>query len=612
MGEVPRINVVELSVTELAAALRRTVEDAYGYVRVRGEISGYRGPHSSGHCYFALKDEGARIEAVIWKSAFARLRVKPEEGLEMIATGRLTTYPGRSTYQIVIEALEPSGIGALMALLEQRKRKLAAEGLFDPSRKQQLPFLPALIGVVTSPTGAVIRDILHRLADRFARPVLVWPVRVQGEGAAEQVAGAIRGFNALPEGGPVGRPDVIIVARGGGSLEDLWTFNEEIVVRAVAESRIALISAVGHETDVTLIDFAADRRAPTPSAAAEIAVPVRLELVANVDALARRGLACWQRGLELRRATLRACSRAWPNPDALLAAPRQRLDAAAERLPRALRANAQIHVTQFSRIAARLTPQILRTRLVRDGERARSLAERAERAATLLAERRRERLEALAARLAFALRTNREAHRARLGRDQERLETLLARARVAAIAVIERRAGAAGRAGQGLRAARPFAERRRERLGTLAARLHVALRTNREAHCARLGRDRERLETLFARARIATTALVDRRAAAADRAGQVLAALSYHGVLARGFALVRDPAGRPLRSAASVSPRMRLDIEFADGRVAAVADRASAQWPGGVAAPSRPAPLPTRARTGRAGGDPGQGSLFDP
>ena len=541
MGEAPRINVVELTVTELAAALRRTVEDAYGYVRVRGEISGYRGPHSSsGHAYFALKDEGARIEAVIWKSTLARLRIKPEEGLEMIATGRLTTYAGRSTYQIVIEALEPAGIGALMALLEQRKRKLAAEGLFDSARKQQLPFLPAVIGVVTSPSGAVIRDILHRLADRFARPVLVWPVRVQGEGAAEQVATAIRGFNGLPEAGPIRRPDVIIVARGGGSLEDLWTFNEEVVVRAAAESRIALISAVGHETDMTLIDFAADRRAPTPSAAAEMAVPVRLELIANIEAFARRALACWRRGIELRRAMLRACSRAWPSPDALLAAPRQRLDVTAERLPRALRANAQIHVTQFSRIAVRLTPQMLRTRLVRDGERTHALAERGRRATESLAARRRERLEAL------------------------------------------------------------------------AGRLHVAVRANREAHRARLGRDRERLETLLARARIATMALIERRAAAADRAGQVLAALSYHGVLARGFALVRNPGGRPLRSAAAVGARMRLDIEFADGHVPAVAERAGADWAGGSAQPSRPTSLPSRARTGRTGGDPGQGSLFDP
>jgi exodeoxyribonuclease VII large subunit len=271
--EEQRLNVPEWTVSELAAALKRTVEDAYPYVRVRGEISGFRGPHSSGHAYFALKDESARIDAVVWRTAYSRMRVKPEEGLEVIAIGRLTTYPGRSTYQLVIEALEPSGLGALMALIEQRKKKLAAEGLFDEARKQLLPCLPDVIGVVTSPHGAVIRDILHRLADRFPRRVLVWPVRVQGDGAAEEIAAAIRGFNALPEAGRIPRPDLLIVARGGGSLEDLWGFNDERVVRAVADSPVPIIVGVGHESDVTLCDFAADLRAPTPSAAAELATP---------------------------------------------------------------------------------------------------------------------------------------------------------------------------------------------------------------------------------------------------------------------------------------------------------------------------------------------------
>ena len=301
MPEAARLNVVELTVSELSAALKKTVEETFSYVRLRGEISGYRGPHSSGHVYFALKDDSARIDAIIWKGVFGKMRIRPEEGLEVVVTGRITTYPGRSTYQIVIETLEPAGLGALMALLEERRRKLAAEGLFDEARKQLIPFMPRAIGVVTSPTGAVIRDILHRLADRFPRPVLVWPVRVQGDGAAEEIAAAIRGFNALPERGPLARPDVLIVARGGGSLEDLWCFNEEIVVRAVADSMIPLISAVGHETDITLIDFAADRRAPTPTAAAEMAVPVRAELLAQVATLAARQVACWQRGIDIRR-----------------------------------------------------------------------------------------------------------------------------------------------------------------------------------------------------------------------------------------------------------------------------------------------------------------------
>jgi exodeoxyribonuclease VII large subunit len=234
MSEAARINVVELTVTELSAALKRTVEDSFGHVRVRGEISGYRGPHSSGHVYFALKDETARIDAVIWKMTFGRMKIRPEEGLEVVVTGRLTTYPGRSNYQIVIETLEPAGVGALLKQLEERKKKLAAEGLFEEERKQLLPFIPGVVGVVTSPTGAVIRDILHRLADRFPRDVIVWPVRVQGDGAAIEIAAAIRGFNELPAGGRIPRPDVLIVARGGGSLEDLWCFNEEIVVRAAA------------------------------------------------------------------------------------------------------------------------------------------------------------------------------------------------------------------------------------------------------------------------------------------------------------------------------------------------------------------------------------------
>src|SRR3982075_2998918 len=277
------INAPEFTVSELSSALKRTVEDAYGHVRVRGEISGFRGPHSSGHCYFALKEENAKIEAVIWKSAHYRMRFKPQEGLDVIATGRLTTFPGSSKYQLVIDTLEPAGIGALMKLLEERKKKLAAEALLDEALKQLLPFLPAVIGVVTSPTGAVIRDILHRLADRFPRRVLLWPVAVQGEGAAAQIAAAIHGFNRLAAGGPVSRPDLLIIARGGGSLEDLMPFNEEIVVRAAAASVIPLISAVGHETDTTLIDHASDRRAPTPTAAAEMAVPVRLDLMAGLS-----------------------------------------------------------------------------------------------------------------------------------------------------------------------------------------------------------------------------------------------------------------------------------------------------------------------------------------
>lgn len=380
MAEAALVNTVELTVSEISAALKRVVESEFEHVRIRGEISGYRGPHSSGHVYFALKDEGARIDAVIWKGVFNRFRIKPEEGMEVVVTGKITTYPARSNYQIVIESLEPAGLGALMALLEQRKKALAAEGLFDEARKQLLPYLPKVIGVVTSPTGAVIRDILHRLEDRFARHVIVWPVRVQGETAAAEIAAAIRGFNALPEGGKIPRPDVLIVARGGGSLEDLWSFNEEIVVRAAAESLIPLISAVGHETDVTLIDFASDKRAPTPTAAAEMAVPVHADLCARLDGQVRRIRAIWKRAQDERRNELRAAARALPTLDTLLSIPRQRLDSASDRLPRALLANAHVHHQQFSRLAGRLSPQLLRQRTQRGRELVQALAERGVRA----------------------------------------------------------------------------------------------------------------------------------------------------------------------------------------------------------------------------------------
>ena len=318
-------NAPEWSVSDLSGALKRTLEDAFGFVRVRGEISGYRGPVGSGHVYFSLKDANAKIDAVIWKGVFGRLKTKPQEGLEVIATGKITTFAGKSSYQIIIDSLEPAGIGALMALLEERRKKLAAEGLFDAGRKQLIPFLPRVVGVVTSPTGAVIRDILHRLEERFPRHVLVWPVRVQGESSAAEVANAIAGFNALPEGGRIPRPDVIIVARGGGSLEDLMGFNEEVVVRAAAASLIPLVSAVGHETDVTLIDHAADLRSPTPTGAAEKVVPVRAELLAQVTDLSRRLSGATLRLSERRRNELRALARALPTPETLLAAPRQQI-----------------------------------------------------------------------------------------------------------------------------------------------------------------------------------------------------------------------------------------------------------------------------------------------
>jgi len=349
-------NVIEFTVSELSGALKKTVEDAFGNVRVRGEISGYRGPHASGHAYFTLKDDKARLEAVIWRSVMGRLRFKPEEGMEIIAAGKLTTYAGSSRYQLVIEAFEPAGAGALTALLEERRKRLAAEGLFDDSRKQRLPFMPGVIGVVTSPTGAVIRDIIHRISDRFPLHILVWPVRVQGETSGAEVAAAITGFNNLARGGAVPRPDLVIVARGGGSLEDLWGFNDEAVVRAVADSDIPVISAVGHETDWTLIDYAADRRAPTPTGAAEMAVPVRVELEAALSSLNARLEAGLLRLFDFFRQRLSGLARGLPSTDQLLALSRQRYDEAASRLIRTLITSLNHKKNHFNGLARQFSP----------------------------------------------------------------------------------------------------------------------------------------------------------------------------------------------------------------------------------------------------------------
>ncbi len=379
----PLTNLAEFSVSELSGSIKRTVETAFDQVRVRGEISGYRGQHTSGHAYFSLKDDRARIDAVIWKGSFSKLKFRPEEGMEVIATGKITTFPGSSKYQIVIESLEPAGAGALMALLEERRRKLAAEGLFDQARKRRLPYMPRVIGVVTSPTGAVIRDILHRISDRFPVHVLVWPVKVQGEGSGDEVANAIRGFNALDVGGAIPRPDVLIVARGGGSLEDLWSFNDEIVVRAAAESQIPLISAVGHETDTTLIDHAADMRAPTPTGAAEMAVPVRADLEAQLAGLSARLSGSMSRQMDNRRQGVRALVRALPSLDQLLALPRRRFDEAASGLGRGLELNTLNKRRSFERTASGLRPDVLahglkqqRQRIQERMQRAESLVER--------------------------------------------------------------------------------------------------------------------------------------------------------------------------------------------------------------------------------------------
>ncbi|MCP5364788.1 MAG: exodeoxyribonuclease VII large subunit [Hyphomicrobiales bacterium] len=359
-------NLPVFTVGEMAITLKRHIEQTFQRVRVRGEISGYKRA-ASGHVYFALKDAEAVLDGVCWRGTAQRLSVALDDGLEVIATGRLTTYPSRSRYQIVVEAIELAGEGALLKLLEDRRKALAAEGLFDAERKRPIPYLPDVIGVVTSPTGAVIRDILHRLSDRFPRRVLLWPVLVQGQGAAEQIASAIDGFNALSADDPVPKPDVLIVARGGGSLEDLWSFNEEIVIRAAAASRIPLISAVGHETDWTLIDLAADERAPTPTAAAERAVPVRAELVAAVFGLAGRLVGSANRMIVERRTRLTAAERGLPQPVRLLEHARQRLDDWSERLRNSLLIGLDVQRRRLTQAAGQLLSP--RSRIERDRER---------------------------------------------------------------------------------------------------------------------------------------------------------------------------------------------------------------------------------------------------
>ncbi|MGA8758215.1 MAG: exodeoxyribonuclease VII large subunit [Stellaceae bacterium] len=405
-----RPNVVEYTVSELSQALRRSIEDGFSYVRVRGEISGFK-RHGSGHCYFALKDTEAVLDAVCWRMTAIRLGIRPEDGMEVVCTGRLTTFPGRSKYQLVVDAVELAGIGALLRLLEERRQRLAAEGLFAVEHKKPLPFLPEVIGVVTSPTGAVIRDILHRLADRFPRRVLIWPVSVQGEGAAAQVAAAIAGFNRLPAAG-VPRPDLIIVARGGGSIEDLMAFNEETVVRAAAASIIPLISAVGHETDTTLIDHASDRRAPTPTAAAEIAVPVRLDLLADLAGKSSRVSAGLARFFTERRLYLAGLARGLPLPQDLIGNMAQRLDDRSERL----RLSAERHLRaarhNLALAGVRLRPEVLMTDLDRAG--ARLLETDA-------------RLHAVMMRLIEAKRDGADNFAGRLATHSERHESLLAR-----------------------------------------------------------------------------------------------------------------------------------------------------------------------------------------
>ena len=509
-------NISALSVTELSSALKRTLEDRFGYVRVRGEISGYRGPHASGHVYFSLKDEGARLDAVIWKTAFQKMRVKPQEGLEVVASGKLTTFAGKSSYQIIVDTIEPAGVGALMALLEARRLKLAGEGLFDAARKRPLPYLPTIVGVVTSPSGSVIRDILHRLADRFPVRVLVWPVRVQGESAAEEIAAAIAGFGLLTPGDPaLPRPDVLIVARGGGSLEDLWSFNEEIVVRAAFASPIPLISAVGHETDWTLIDHVADVRAPTPTAAAEISTPVRSQLIARVGVGAGRLTETMGRLAQRNRSDLRSLLRALPSAAALMAAPRQRLDVVADGLVSRLRATLSADALAIANLARRHGRHSPQVQLMRAAERVRT----AEARLRALGETR-------TAQAGLALARIHDRLTGFIRRDAER-----------------RRAVWEGKAGRWAACGR-LARRGAEERAMQVARVRLRLGVEAEAALARKRRAVENASLLFA-------------------------ALNYKAVLARGYALVRDHSRAPVAHAERARKLALFTIQFSDGELTA-------------------------------------------
>lgn len=409
-------NAPEFSVSELSASIKRKLEDDFGNVRVRGEM-GRITIARSGHVYVDLKDANAVLSAVMWKGVASGLKFRLDEGMEVIATGKISSFPGSSKYQLIIDRLEPAGVGALLAQLEERKKRLAAEGLFDSERKRRLPFMPKVIGVVTSPTGAVIRDILHRLSDRFPTHVLLWPVLVQGEKAADQIARAIAGFNAIGQSGAIPRPDLIIVARGGGSIEDLWAFNEEVVVRAAANSAIPLISAIGHETDTTLIDFASDMRAPTPTGAAEIAVPVRAELAERMAMLGGRLTRGLLRGLERQKIELRATSARLPRPETLLSTPRQRMDLIETRFHPSLRVLVTSKTQRLVAVSGRLRPEVLKIDLSRRATTLESLDKRLS--------------AAMARRLALA--------RDKIGQDARTLNVTFSRLKTATSAGLQKR-----------------------------------------------------------------------------------------------------------------------------------------------------------------------------
>ncbi|MFD3191350.1 exodeoxyribonuclease VII large subunit [Sedimentitalea sp. HM32M-2] len=527
---LPGQNLPEYSVTELSGAVKRSLEEEFGRIRVRGEV-GRVFRARSGHLYFDVKDDRSVLACTTWKGQIAGLSVVPEEGLEVVVTGRMTAFGGQSKYNLNVDDVAVAGQGALMALLEKRKKLLAAEGLFEATRKRPLPYLPGVIGVVTSPSGAVIRDILHRLRDRFPRKVLIWPVAVQGSNCAPEVARAIAGFNALTPGGALPRPDLLIVARGGGSVEDLWGFNEEIVARAAAASRIPLISAVGHETDTTLIDYVSDRRAPTPTAAAELAVPVRLELMAQVEAQGARVSRAISHGVARRRQRLADLSRALPRPQGLLEGPRQRLDLVAERLPMVLMRGVQTRRVHLADLSGSLKPAVLRRRIRGD----------------------RDRLATAARRLAPGLVRSLRHRRAELDRRAGSLKPVVLRRRIRGDR--DRLAMLAQRLAPGFtRSLRPWRAELDRRAGLLQPqRLQ-----------SRLALKRTEFASLHRRLSMAASGRIEhlqKQLAATDR---LLTSLGYQATLARGFAVVRS--GETVVTTRAVAAKSEaLEIEFADG-----------------------------------------------
>ena len=543
----PGGNAQAYSVSELAFALKRTLETAYGFVRLRGELSKVT-HHSNGHVYLSIKDEKACIDGVVWKSSVRGLGVRPEQGMEVIVTGKVTTYPMGSRYQIVIETMEPAGVGALLAQLERLKAKLQAEGLFDASRKRPLPSMPEVVGVITSPTGAVIRDILHRIRERWPCRVVVWPVVVQGEQASAQVIAAIEGFNRMEGAGAMPRPDILIVARGGGSVEDLWAFNDERLARAAAGSAIPLISAVGHETDTTLIDYVSDRRAPTPTAAAEIATPVLAELKALTADFERRLLRCAGRALEERRTRLISAARGLPRPADLLALASQRFDHASSRLGAGLERNVAIHRVALVQVAGRLSPGLLdRPRRLR-AERLAEVSARLAPALQRVAGQGLERTDGLGGRLGVALARNAAIHRQELSRVGARLSPGLLE--------------------------RPN-QQRAQRLVEISARLDPAVK--------RIGvRAAERLESL----------------------DKLRLSLNPDGPLKRGFARVHRADGSLARSGTTLESGEAVSLVFADATRRATVDGEAPQPPPPQQEPRARPPKPSRPPAA------GQGDLF--